>query len=56
MLGKCEIHPCAPNETDHEYLPQTELGAILTKEQGKPKGEAEGEVGSKSSKSFFRLI
>ena len=23
---------------------QTELGAILTKEQGKPKGEAEGEV------------
>ena len=30
--------------SDHECLPQTELGAILTKEQGKPKGEAEGEV------------
>ena len=42
--------------SDHECLPQSELGAILTKEQGKPKGEAEGEVGSKSSKSFFRLI
>ena len=30
--------------SDHECLPQSELGAILTKEQGKPKGEAEGEV------------
>jgi len=33
---------------------KTELGAILTKEQGKPKGEAEGEVGFAAS--FFHFF
>ena len=51
--------------SDHECLPQSELGAILTKEQGKPKGEAEGEVVFEiiismtikliTSKQFFKL-
>ena len=53
MLQNKVLEKCAPNEADHEYLPQTELGAILTKEQGKPKAEAEGEVASKSSRSLY---
>ena len=39
------------NDDDNDNYVQTELGAILTKEQGKPKGEAEGEVLTSSSSS-----